>query len=194
MPNPFGFPSNSRGREFDDLPDFGSVLRETEIRNRTTGLIPDQADFEADQAAKIENIIARLGLNREAFAGNLASRGLTLGGEVPRFLVRDIQAPALREAAAVTAESNLEFAKISSQVNLAVFQSMLNARLQEYLSKISYLTATDVANIQGQWALRASQSQNKSDLWRAFGGFAASYAAAGFPGLVAKAGQTAVRS
>ncbi len=165
-------PGSGFNTTYGDLPDFSSIINEQEMRKRVTGIIPDQATFEAAQAAKIDDIIARLGLNREAFAGNLASRGLTLGGEVPRFLVRDIQAPALRAAATVITESNLKYAQISSAVSLDVYKTMLNAKLQEHLSKMNWLSAIDVANIQGQWAAEAAEARSKGQMWQAFGGLA----------------------
>lgn len=203
------------------------LLKNKALRDRITGIIPDRADYERVEAAKWDEIMRGMGLNREQLAANLSARGMGGAGEVPRYLVRDIQAPAAEAMATVSAEAGLAFsrdvtaatiaeeqllagsrgqwldaAKTNAQlasteamfgadmesrermeanrndltkgmhddnISLEVYRSQLDAQLREYLSKMDWLRATDVANIMGEWALRAAKQKSKSGLFDILG-------------------------
>lgn len=206
------------------------LLRGSATRDRITGFIPDQADFDASLAAQMDEIMAGILGSREQFAAATSARGITGSGETPRQLFRDVLAPGVRAAATVTAQAQLAFgqqvqtgaiaqeaalgasrgqlldagkanAQIASaeaqlgltvesqerlagnrnalqkaihddSITLEVYRSQLSAQLSEYLSKMTWLTQTDVANIMGEWAARVAEEENKSDMWEAFGDFA----------------------
>ncbi len=214
-----------------------ALLRESAQRDRITGFIPDQADFDANLAAQMDEIFARAGASREQLASDISARDIGGAGEIPRTLLRDIQGPAVRAAATVSAQAQLAFgqqvqagsiaqeaalgasrgqlldaattnAKIASaeaglalttesqellaanrnslqkaihddSVTLEVYRTQINAQLAEYLSKMTWLTQTDVANIMGEWAARAAEAENKSDMWKAFGELAVTYFSGG---------------
>lgn len=208
-------------------PAITDLLKNRALRDRITGIVPSRADYERAETAKWDQIMSQMGLNREQLAANLSARGMGGAGEVSRYLVRDIQAPAAEAMATVSAEAGLAFSrdvtaatiaqeqllagsrgqwldagKTNAQlasteqmfgadmesrermeanrndltkgmhddnITLEVYRSQLDAQLREYLSKMTWLTATDVANIQGRWAVEAAKARNKKDAWDKFG-------------------------
>lgn len=88
------------------------LLRQSAKRKTITGFIPDQADFDANLAAQMDEIFARAGVNREAIAADISARGIGGAGEIPRTLIRDIQGPAVRAAATVSAQAQLAFGQM----------------------------------------------------------------------------------
>lgn len=116
-------PAPGFGRGFDapfgDFTDFTrtqgiedsilELLRQSAERKTITGFIPDQADFDANLAAQMDEIFARAGVSREQLAADISARGIGGAGEIPRTLVRDIQGPAVRAAATVSAQAQLAF-------------------------------------------------------------------------------------
>lgn len=86
-----------------------NLLRQKAERDTITGFIPDQADFDANLAAQMDEIFARAGVTREQLAARFGKQGITQAGEVNRVLLRDVQGPALRAAATVSAQAQLAF-------------------------------------------------------------------------------------
>ena len=207
--------------------DLMDLLKGKAMRDRITGIVPDRADYEKVEATKWAEIMSKMGLNREALAANLSARGMGGAGEVPRYLVRDIQAPAAEAMATVSAEAGLAFSrdvtaatiaeeqllagsrgqwldagKVNAQlasteamfgadmesrermeanrnalmkgihddnITLDVYKTQLSAQLSEYLSKMTWLTQTDVANIMGYWQAQAAEEESRGGLWAALG-------------------------
>lgn len=206
------------------------LLKGKATRDRITGIVPDRADYERAEAAKMDEIMNAILGNREKFAANVGARGISGAGEVPRQLYREVLAPGVRAAATVSAEAQLAFgrdvtaatiaqeqllagsrgqwldagktnAQLASteamfgadmesrermeanrnalqksihddNITLEVYKTQLDAQLSEYLSKMTWLTQTDVANIMGEWNARAAEAANKGAMWAAFGAFA----------------------
>ena len=111
-------------------PSILNLIRQSAERERVSGVIPDDAAFEASMAAQLDEIFARAGVSREQLAADLSARGIGGAGEIPRYLLRDIQGPAVRAAATVSAGAKLDFAKFSGTQAVAQEQLLQGARGQ----------------------------------------------------------------
>lgn len=110
------------------LPDWlKSRLMKESARDTSSGFLPDKGAFDANLEAQLNEIFARLPVSIEQFNTDLASRGIFGAGEAPKALYSDVFAPIARAGASATAASNLGYAQLSQQGQIAGEQLRLGA-------------------------------------------------------------------
>lgn len=87
-----------------------SEARKRVAGHRTSGFMPDKADFDAALQSQIEQIFSRLPVSVEQFNAEAASRGVFSSGEAVTSLYRDVYQPFSQQAIGAAAQSNLAYA------------------------------------------------------------------------------------
>ena len=148
---------------------------------RFTGFLPDEATFEADLEARLDEIFAQLPGGIEAFQADLATRGIFGAGEAPAALYRDVYAPIARAGASAVAGSRLAFQEQTIQAKF----EMERFRQQTWTTLLNVMLERE--------RIQAQKDAQSSGFWGAVGdvaGVAIGTAIAGPAGGGAAATQT----
>lgn len=114
---------------------------------RFTGFLPDEATFEADLEARLDEIYAQLPIGQEAFNADLAARGIFSAGEAPAALYRDVYAPIARAGASAVAGSRLAFQQQTTQAKFEMerFRQMTWATMLDAMIRREQIQAQEDA-------------------------------------------------
>ncbi len=92
---------------------------------RSSGFVPDQAAFEAQSDAEIDEIFGRANLNAEQLEAEFASRGTNVSPGTIGALVSEVRAPAARAAASSRANAAVNFQNLKTQ-GLSAQEGLIN--------------------------------------------------------------------
>lgn len=149
MPSTFGAIA-----EATRIPDpFNKVQERILSEERFTGFLPDEATFEADLDARLDEIFAQIAPGQEAFNADLAARGIFSAGEAPAALFRDVYAPIARAGASAVASSRLSFQQqqLQAQTQIEQFRQMTWATMLDAMLRREELQAAKDAQGGGLW-------------------------------------------
>ncbi len=92
-------------------------------QNRTDGFLPDKAVFDQNLNTQLAEFLSQIPAGEEAFNTDLASRGIFQSGEAPKNLYSSVYAPIARAGASAVGRSNVQFAQLTQQGNIAAAQN-----------------------------------------------------------------------
>lgn len=120
-----GLAAGAAGRFFGggnqaQLPEYLiKLLRDNARRDRSSMFIPNQQAFTNQTNAQIDEILAQLPVNQEAFNADLASRGIFRSGEAPKALYQDVYAPIARAATSAAVAGQVGYEQIRQRGAIA---------------------------------------------------------------------------
>lgn len=122
------------GGDSPRIPKYVEDLIMTAYQDRNmTGFLPDKGAYDASLRANIDEIMAGMPVQSEAFEADLASRGIHGAGEAPKFKYQGVYAPIARAATSAAAQSELGYAQAYQRGSIAaeqMRQQMLGYLLQ----------------------------------------------------------------
>lgn len=101
---------------------------------RETGFLPDEAAYEAQIQADIEDVMSQLPIGEEAFMAQIASQGIYGAGELTKNLYRDVYAPLARAGTGAAVRGRLGYAQAYQQGQFQA-TNILSTILQAYINK-----------------------------------------------------------
>jgi hypothetical protein len=118
--------------------------------DKFSGFMPNESIYQAQLDAQLKRINAYLPVSQEAFASDLASRGITRAGERTKAFYQSVIAPAAAEMATAVTGSALAYSQARMGYGLQVGQLRANTLLGMYQARLGAASNMEAANAQAK--------------------------------------------
>lgn len=146
-----------------ELPEWLGDLLLAEYQNRSyEGFAPDRSTFTSSLNAEIENIMLKMGISKDAFKGEAASRGIHGSGEAMGAMYSNVVAPAVGQAAAATGRTMIQYEGLEMQGEIAA-AGMRGRNLDR-------LVGFHTANLGAQMTGYQMDQMGQQQFWEGMGG------------------------
>lgn len=146
-----------------ELPEWLQDLILQEYNSRSyEGFAPDRSTFTSSMNAEVENIMRKMGINKDAFRAESASRGIHGSGEAMGAMYSSVVAPAVGEATAATGRTMIQYEGLEQRGEIAA-ASLRGQNLDR-------LMGYQGANLSSQMAGYQMDQMGQQQFWGGVGG------------------------
>jgi hypothetical protein len=156
------------GPDSPRLPEYLKKMLLSAYNDRNfTGYLPDKQAYDQTMRTEVDEIMAGIPIQSEAFEADLASRGIRGAGEAPGYKASQVYAPVTRAATTVVARSQLGYAQAHQQGMIA------HERMrQNYLSMLMQYEGT---NLDLEYRDFMADTAGLAEFWGSIGEMGALY-------------------